>query len=72
MNNTTMIENTTAVKFKVGQIVKPVGYTKSNTGLGEITDILEPIGTAGEWSYEVRWSRIGYGGGWRDCDITKA
>lgn len=63
--------NTTATKFKVGQTVYPVGYTK-NAKSGTVTGIIPPFGTAGEWSYNVRWRVAGEGCGWRDCDLTAA
>lgn len=65
-----MIENTTATKYQVGQFVKPIGYTK-NAKRGKIIGFAQPVGTAGEWSYEVLWfNGVGEGNGWRDCDLA--
>lgn len=62
--------NTTAIQFKVGDKVIPSGYTKSNVGVGYVRQVLEPIGTAGEWNYAIYWTGLGgEGTGWRDCDL---
>jgi len=63
--------NTTATKYKIGQRVSPVGYTK-NAKSGTITGIVPPFGTAGEWSYNIRWNVAGEGCGWRDVDLKAA
>jgi hypothetical protein len=65
-----MKENTTAIKFKSGDTVYPVGYTK-NSKKGTIISVVPPFGTAGEWSYNIFWNN-GEGSGWRDCDIQAA
>lgn len=59
-------ENTTAVKYQVGQFVKDVLNTERR---GKIIGFIQPIGTAGEWTYDVLWFDVGSGGGWRDCDL---
>lgn len=63
-----MIENNTAVKFEIGQFVKVAGPSK-NAKRGKIIGFVQPVGTAGEWTYEVLWFDVGAGGGWRDCDL---
>jgi hypothetical protein len=65
----TMTTNTTATKYKVGQFVKPNGYSK-NAKRGKIIGFAQPVGTAGEWSYDVLWFGVGSGNGWRDCDLA--
>lgn len=64
-----MTENTTAIKYQVGQFVKPEGYTK-NAKRGKIIGLVPPFGAAGEWTYNVQWNVAGEGCGWRDCDLV--
>lgn len=68
---TATIENTTAINYTVGQRVKDAG-SHPTAGVGRITAIVPPFGTAGEWSYSVNWPAIGEGSGWRDCDLKAA
>ena len=66
-----MIENTTAIKFRKDDIVRPVGQTKS-VKKGIVIGYVPPIGTGGEHSYCVYWYGVGEGCGWRDCDLQSA
>jgi len=62
-------ENTSAVKYQVGQFVKDIINPSRR---GKIVGFIQPVGTAGEWSYNVLWFDVGSGGGWRDCDLIPA
>jgi len=63
------IGNLSAVKLAIGQRVVPDGFTKQNCGVGTIIGFCPPVGRSGEWSYIVKWSQVGEGSGWRDCDL---
>lgn len=64
-------QNTTALKFRKGDIVRSIGPTK-NAKRGIIICSVSPFGTSGEYSYYIYWYGVGEGSGWTDYDLRLA
>ena len=62
-------EQVIGLKYNVGQFVKDIIKPSRR---GKIVGFISPVGTAGEWTYDVLWFDVGSGSGWRDCDLTPA